>query len=177
MSSANHKSADGASSEYQENLDIIRQVDFFSALPLEAQKMLAYLSVRDRFDAGDLLFRQGDDDGLAFYLIKGNCRLVREAGATGAESVIRQFGAGKFIGGLSLMASLRRVYSLKAVDTVTSLTLQRDKFGRVMIQFPDLWPKIIQALADRIRGWEEHIWTVDLSDKKACRDQVGVCLI
>ena len=177
MSSASKQPSEGASSEYQENLDIIRQIDFFSALPLEAQKMLAYLSVRDRFGSEDLLFRQGDDDGLAYYIISGNCRLVRESGADGAESMVRQFGPGKFIGGLSLMANLRRVYSLKASDPVTSLTLQRDKFSRVMLQFPDLWPKIIQALADRIRGWEEHIWSVDLADKTACRDQIGVCLV
>ena len=37
------------SSEYQENLDILRQTYFFSGLPLESLKVFAYLCTREKF--------------------------------------------------------------------------------------------------------------------------------
>ena len=43
MNSNSGKNESGTSSEYQENLDILRQIDFFSGLPLEATKVFAYL--------------------------------------------------------------------------------------------------------------------------------------
>ena len=68
------------SSEFQENLGILRQIQFFSGLPLEALKVFAYLCTRETFRAGDYLFHQDDNDGKAFYILSGEAELVRRDG-------------------------------------------------------------------------------------------------
>ena len=78
MSSFTEEDQRPKSSEFQENLEILRQMDFFSALSLESLKVLAYLCTRERFKAGDFLFRQDDNDGNAFYIMSGKAELVRQ---------------------------------------------------------------------------------------------------
>ncbi|MBT8407150.1 MAG: cyclic nucleotide-binding domain-containing protein [Deltaproteobacteria bacterium] len=65
-------------SEFQENLEILRQMDFFSALSLQALKVFAYLFTREMFKPGDYLFRQDDNDGTAFYILSGTAEVVRK---------------------------------------------------------------------------------------------------
>ena len=65
------------SSEFQENLEILRQTYFFSGLPLETLKIFAYLCTREKFRQGEFIFRQDEDDGQAFYIINGKAGLER----------------------------------------------------------------------------------------------------
>ena len=59
------------SSEFQENLELLRQIYFFSGLPLETLKVFAYLCTREKFKPDEYIFNQDEDDGQAFYIIKG----------------------------------------------------------------------------------------------------------
>ena len=63
--------------EFQNNLNILREIYFFSALPIDTLKVFAYLCTRENFKPGDFLFTQEDDDGQAFYLISGEAALIR----------------------------------------------------------------------------------------------------
>ena len=66
------------SCEYKDNISILRQMEFFSKMPLETIKIFAYLCTKEIFKSGDYLFRQGDDDGQAFYLLSGKVSLLSE---------------------------------------------------------------------------------------------------
>ena len=69
------KNNSAPASEFQENLEILRQTYFFSGLPLETLKIFAYLCTREKFRPGEHIFRQNEDDGQAFYIIDGQARL------------------------------------------------------------------------------------------------------
>ena len=66
----------GTSSEFQENLSALREIPFFSKLPMEKLKLFAYLCTRNSYEPGDYMFQQGDDDGRAFYILEGNAALI-----------------------------------------------------------------------------------------------------
>jgi len=66
---SSEKNSDRPSCEFQDNLNLLRQTYFFSGLPLETLKVFAYLCTRESFDPGEQLFRQGEEDGQAFYFI------------------------------------------------------------------------------------------------------------
>jgi CRP-like cAMP-binding protein len=175
MSSFTEEHQRSKSSEFQENLEILRQMDFFSALTLEALKVLAYLCSREKFKAGDYLFRQDDNDGNAFYIISGTAELERQDGGGGL--ILRQYSEGEFLGGLALLADLRRLFSLKASTDVTCLILNRDKFSKALEQFPELTPRVFKSVVERVRAWEEHL-ILDRSQLcDACRLKLGVSLI
>ena len=163
------------SSEFQENLEILRQTYFFSSLPMEALKVFAYIGTRETYKQGEYLFRQGDDDGQAFYVISGTVSLVHTDG--GDELIIRDYGAGEFLGGMALLGKMHRLFSLKAGTEVTCLIMSREKFKSTMQQFPDFMPRIIKSVVERISAWEERLLALRSEDCEACRQNIGISLV
>ncbi|MFZ7125067.1 MAG: Crp/Fnr family transcriptional regulator [Desulfobacterales bacterium] len=140
--------------EYTENLELLRQIDFFSGFPIEKLKIMAYLCTRESFAAEEQLFAQSEDDGQAFFIISGQVELTHER--NGAPEVVERFGPGAFLGGLSLLGRMRRLFALKATEKTVCLVMSRDKFVRSIEQFPELVPKLLNAVAERIRSWEKR---------------------
>ena len=175
MSSFTEKNPGSKSSEFQENLEILRQMDFFSALSLEALKLFAYLCTREKFKVGDFLFHQDDNDGNAFYIISGKAELLRQD--EGGDSNLKQYSEGEFLGGLVLLADMRRLFSLRASTDMTCLVLNRDKFSKALEQFPELTPRVFRAMVDRIRAWEERLILDPDQLCDRCRHKIGVSLI
>ncbi len=162
-------------SEYEENLELLRQIDFFSGFPLESLKIFAYLGARQRFRAGEALFEQGEEDATAFLLVAGRLRLERESG--GRTRTIRFFEGGAFIGGLSLLGDCRRLYTLRAEETSVCLALEREKFSRALEQFPGQMPRLFQTVVNAIVGWEENFLEKMTEDCGGCIPRLGVSLL
>ncbi len=175
MNSNSENNKEISSCEFQDNLNILRQIDFFSTLPLELNKILAYLCTRDKYKEGEYLFHEKDDDGQAYYIIGGTARLLYiEAGK---EKMIRDYESGAFFGRLSLLGNMPRLFSMKALTEVTCLTLTRDKFTKALNQFPEQMPKIIKAVADSIQGWEKRFLKYGSKNCEACMHNIGVSLV
>jgi len=135
-------------------------------------KVLAHLCSRETFREGDPLFSQEDDDGQAFYIISGKARLWRKSEA--GEQDLREYGPGTFLGGLSLVGKMRRLFTLQAVSDTVCLVLPREKFTKALEQFPDQIPKIFTALVERIMIWEDRFLNeIDLNCA-SCRRMIGI---
>ncbi len=162
-------------SELEQNLEFLRQTYFFSGIPLEALKVFAYLCTREKFKSGEYLFRQGEDDGQAFYIIEGKAGLEYKQSE---ETIsVRDCESGEFMGGLMLVGEMRRLFSLKATQDTICLILNREKFSKAMEQFSDLMPKIFKALVTGIDNWETR-FLADRSDQCGdCMDRLGVSLL
>lgn len=165
-----------ASSELDQNILILRQIDFFSGFSLEVIKLLAYLCTRETFQPGDHLFEQGDDDGTAFYIIDGETSLMLNDNNAG-ETPLRSYSTGDFIGSLSLLGSMPRLFSLKAAAETTCLVLTRDKFTRATEQFPDLGAKVTEAIVKGVLKWESRYLNCAFTKTGECRYSVGVSLV
>jgi len=172
---SSEKNSDRPSCEFQDNLNLLRQTYFFSGLPLETLKVFAYLCTRESFDPGEQLFRQGEEDGQAFYFIAGRAELKRED--NGNARSIRSYGTGDFVGGLTLLGEMRRLYSMTATDPCTCLVLDREKFSKALEQFPEIMPRIFKAVASSIDNWEDRFLTDAAIQCGGCLDKLGVSLI
>lgn len=164
------------SCEFKENLDVLRETYLFSKLPMEPLKVFAYLCTKEIHRAGDFLFRQGDEDDQARILLSGTARLVRQ-GPDGGETALREYGPRDFIGAMSLLANVTRLYSLEAVTDTTCLALDRERFVRTLRQFPGIAPMVVQALAERIHAWEEKLLLHEVEHCRRCGAIVGISLI
>jgi len=163
------------SSEFQQNLEILRLTYFFSGLPLETLKIFAYLCTRENFRPGEYIFRQDEDDGQAFYIIDGKAMLER--GINGETSEVRDCNAGEFLGGLTLLGEGSRLFSLKSVANTTCLVLSREKFTKTMEQFPGLMMKICKAVAQHIDSWEKRFLADQGDQCGECMRKLGVTLL
>ncbi len=163
------------SSELEENLEILRQTWFFSGLPLETLKIFAYLCTREKFKTDEYIIRQHENDGRAFYIISGKAVLEREDNSRAKE--IRDCNAGEFIGGLTLLGEVRRLFSLRATEDTICLVLEREKFSKALQQFPNIMPRIFKAVAKSIDSWEERFLTDRADMCGECMVNLGVSLI
>lgn len=154
MDSSTEKNDGGSTCEFTQNLEMLRQIEFFAGLPMETLKVFAYLVVREGFAAGDYLYAQEDEDGHAFFILEGELELMRDM--DGQELTIGRFVAGDFLGGLSLLSPMRHLFSLKARQDTECLILSREKFTKAIAQFPDLIPRIFRSVAESIRDWDRQ---------------------
>ena len=175
MNLSEGKTDTGLSTEFQENLNLLRETYFFTGFPLEALKVFAYLCKREVFKEGEYLFSTGDDDGQAFLIISGKSRLYLANNQQGYA--VRDFDEGAFLGGLSLVGQMRRLFTLQAVTETTCLILTREKFSKAMEQFPDQVPKIFKTMTDRILQWEERSLADFDTSCEACRKKIGVSIL
>ena len=116
----------------------------------------------------EYIFKQHEEDGRAFYIISGKARLEREDNDSTKE--IRDCAMGEFIGGLTLLGEVRRLFSLKAVEDIVCLVLEREKFTKAIEQFPNIMPRIFKAVAKNIDTWEERFLA-------ARADMCGECMV
>ena len=175
MNSYSEEHEDGLSGEFQENLGLLRQIEFFSGLPIETVKVFTYLCSREVYKKGDHIFSQDDDDGQAIYILSGAASLIREEAEN--RTIIRSYKKDAFLGALALLGPMRRLFSLQAETDVTCLVLTRLKFLKAMEQFPELWPRVASAMVGSIRLWEERFFEHYAKQHEACIRRVGASLL
>jgi CRP/FNR family cyclic AMP-dependent transcriptional regulator len=162
-------------SEYQDNLQILMEIPFFAGLPLEALKLIAYFCKRETFNPGEYLFRQNEVDNNAYYIIAGTGALVLEDQPE--KPPLNMIHQGDFIGGLSLLGDMKRLFSLKAEEKIVCIVLARKKFRKTLEQFPNITNKIMESLVDSVYQWEmRFLRHLGEADPVATVD-IGVSLI
>lgn len=167
--------------EFQDNLERLRTVGFFSGIPMEPLKVLAYLAKRESYAEGETLFEQDEVDAQAFVLLTGaaqsSMQLSGDGSASGPTVTVAEYEEGDFIGGLSLLGDMRRLFTLTATRPTTCLVLTREQFMRTMEQFPQALPRVLASVVDDVRSWERALLAEHASEFTACRAQLGVTLI
>jgi CRP-like cAMP-binding protein len=149
-------------SELEENLEILRNVPAFAGIPLERLKLYAYLSRRIPYGEGEFLFRQGERDDRGYIVISGQAQLVREY--ANHSAFLEILNEGDFFGGLALLADIRRLFSAKAITPVECLTLDRESFRKLLVQFPELAIKVLEVMIKRIARMEEKLMNRAIPD-------------
>jgi CRP-like cAMP-binding protein len=93
------------------------------------------------------------------------------------EEAFRTLRAGDFIGGLSLLCSRERLFSLKAEFQVKCLMLSREKFQRTLERYLDIAGKVTEAAIEGVWLWEQRFTKGPASSCPECKGQLEVTLI
>ncbi|MFU2210266.1 cyclic nucleotide-binding domain-containing protein [Solidesulfovibrio sp. C21] len=138
---------------FNDCLDILRELPVFNGVPLDVVKVLAYLSGREEFGAGDALCEQGEALDRCFFLLCGEVETTRQT--EDCEVSFSKRGKGFFFGGLGLLGSVKALYTVRAATDTQCLVLSREKFLKTAERFPDILPKILGNVVDHVFRWEE----------------------
>ncbi len=175
MSSNSDPNKPAALCEFQDNLSILRQINFFSGLPIELLKVFAYLCTREVFKPGQTIFNQGDDDGRGYFIISGTAELIHEE--NGREQLIKTFGQGAFLGILALLGSMPRHFSLRVAEQITCLVITRTKFSKAVERFPEIMPKLIRIIVNHISVWEKRTIHASSDNESNRNNLLGISLL
>jgi CRP/FNR family transcriptional regulator, cyclic AMP receptor protein len=163
-------------SEYKENLEHLRNLSFFSGLTLEPIKVLAYLSRRESFKQEELLIRQGEMSERFYVILSGKVQAIRENSDKEA-ALLNEFTTGDVLGVLALVGGLKNLFTVKVLDSVTCLVLEREKFKKTVEQFPEITSKVFEAIIRRFVQWEEAFLEELPEGCATCEKKLGITLV
>jgi len=99
--------------------------------------------------AGDVLFHEGDPADALFVLLDGEVRGRRESAAADAPGFVVQ--AGEVTGMLPFSRMTHFPLAMRAAAPTRIVRLHKDFFPEMLKRIPELLPRLVAVMADRIR--------------------------
>jgi CRP-like cAMP-binding protein len=130
-----------------ENLEILRNTQVFSGIPLDRLIVYAYMAKRRHFKEGEYVLRQGQPVDHCQILIAGRAEVFREY----ADHLVKlhELRHHDLLGGLAFLTDIKHLFTVKAVTPVETLSLDRESLSKIIRQFPETTIKIAEVIFKR----------------------------
>ena len=132
----------------------LREVPLFSEM--DDQEVAEIRAIMDelKFRPGQLIVRDGEEGDLFYVVTEGEVHVIIQD-ATGKELVLHEVGPGGFFGELSMLTNQPRSASVKAVNHVTTLALERDEFFDFLYKRPAAAIDVLVELGGRLHDMDD----------------------
>jgi CRP-like cAMP-binding protein len=137
-------------------VELLARVPVFSTLEVVDLERLAQLAVPRSFDAGEVVFREGDRSDTCYIVRDGRVRAVREHG-DGRTITLATFDPGDIFGELALFEDERRSATVEALAPTRVLALLGPDMRRLLAEHPQIAMRLLVALARRLRDTNERL--------------------
>lgn len=128
----------------------LREIPLFSEMDEQEVADIRAIMQEMRFRPGQIIIREGEMGDLFYVITEGHAEiLIRDA--DGAELVLHEAGPGDFFGELSMLTNEPRSARIRAVDSVTTLALERDDFFEFFRTHPHAAIDVMVELGGRLR--------------------------
>lgn len=132
------------------DVETLRSIPIFSECDAVHLQLLAFSAVRENFEPGATVLRQGNRGAAAYLILNGDVRLsTSEAGSIGAA------GPGALLGEVAMIGDRPYSVTATALDAVQTARIDRELFMRVAREFPEFGTAVFGVLArklDRVMG-------------------------
>jgi len=115
-----------------------------------------------RFEAGDVIFREGDQAHEAYLLEEGRVRLIKRV--RGLERSLMVLRPGDLFGESALLTGARRSSTAIALSPVLALSLDQTTLHGLLEKNPLVASRVVKQLVRRLRDAEDQIEVMMLSD-------------
>jgi CRP-like cAMP-binding protein len=139
-----------------EVVELLARVPVFSTLEAADFARIAQLAVPRRFDAGQVVFREGDQSDTCYVVYAGRVRAVHEHG-DGRTITLATFGPGDIFGELALFEDERRSATVEVLEPTSALAVLGPDMRRLMAEHPQIAMRLLIALARRLRETNERL--------------------
>ncbi len=137
---------------------LLAESPLFSGLDTDAAQLLVETAERDRYAAGEYVFRQGDDGDLAFLIVAGRFAAIDDR----AEGTVRrQMHPGDLFGEYALFLGGTRTLSVKCEDDGIVLAFPRDRFHAFLEKTPTAAIRILETTVKRLDEAEKALASLD----------------
>jgi CRP-like cAMP-binding protein len=140
----------------EESVALLGAVPVFETLAPDDLRRVAEVAVRRRFDAQQVIFREGDESDTCYVVRRGHARAVRE-NADGRTIALAHFGPGDIFGELAMFDDERRSATIETLDPVEAVAVAGSDMRRLLREHPDIAVKLVIALGRRLREANERL--------------------
>jgi CRP-like cAMP-binding protein len=131
-----------------EEYELLRRVTFFAGIEPAKLKLLAFMSERVGFDAGKILFHQGDGADAAYLIIEGEAAII--VNSPSGPITLATLGANDIVGEMAILCDVPRTATVQAKGRLVALRIAKDPFMRMVREFPNMAVSIMRELAHRL---------------------------
>jgi CRP-like cAMP-binding protein len=135
---------------------LVSGIPVFEELSRGDLEQVAAVAVPRRFEAGDVVFREGDDSDTCYVVRSGHARAVRGS-ADGRQITLAHFGPGDIFGELAMFDDERRSATVETLDAVAAIAILGPDMRRLLREHPDLAAKLVIGLGRRLREANERL--------------------
>jgi len=134
---------------FAEAVRILSAAPSFAGLDQKTLEDLAKAATRREFEAGQVVFLEGDPcDGL-FVVERGWFKSVKIS-PLGREQVIRFVGPGEVFNDLAVFAGGQNRVTVEALESAAAWIIERERFAALLESNPKLSRVVIQNLSQRV---------------------------
>jgi len=144
------------SSSREDTAALLHRVPVFSTLLPEELERVAQVAVPRRFEAGEIVFKEGDEGSTCYVVRSGRARAVVEH-ADGRSITLAHFGPGDIFGEMAMLDGERRSATVESIEATDAIAILSADMHRLLRQYPDISVKLIAALGQRLRETNERL--------------------
>jgi len=140
----------------EEAIELLAHVRVFETLGPKELAQVATVTVPRTFDAGHVIFREGDQSDTCYVVRNGHARAIREHG-DGRILTLAHFGPGDIFGELAMFDDECRSATVETLDDVEAIAVLGTDMRRLLREHPGLALKLVVSLGRRLREANERI--------------------
>jgi CRP-like cAMP-binding protein len=144
----------------KDEVELLRRVPLFAGVEPTKLKLLAFTSDRMSFEAGQILFEQGDAGDAAYVVLNGSAEVLVDR--AGSQIKVADLEKNAIVGEIAILCDVPRTATVRAHERLETLKISKDQFLRLLAEFPDMAIEIMRVLADRLGRT-----TAELSEARA----------
>jgi CRP-like cAMP-binding protein len=140
----------------EDTIALLQRVPAFSTLADEDLTKVAEVTVPRRFEAGEVVFREGDESNTCYVVRSGQARAVREH-PDGRSITLANFGPGDIFGELAMFDNERRSATVETLEPTEVIAILGGDMRRLLSEHPDIAVKLVASLGRRLRETNERL--------------------
>jgi CRP/FNR family transcriptional regulator len=143
-------------SRTEDTIALLHRVPVFSTLSPEELSRVAQVVVPRRFEAGEVVFKEGDEGSTCYVVRSGRARAVREH-PDGRSITLAHFGPGDIFGEMAMLDGERRSATVESIEGTDAIAILGPDMRRLLREYPDISVKLVAALGRRLRETNERL--------------------
>ncbi len=147
---------DAMTARGEDTIALLRQVPVFSTLSGEELAHVAQVAMSRRFEAGRVVFKEGDEGTTCYIVRTGRARAIREH-PDGRSITLAHFDPGDIFGEMAMLDGERRSATVEATEDTEAIAILSADMHRLLREHPDISVKLIAALGQRLRDTNERL--------------------
>jgi CRP/FNR family transcriptional regulator len=144
------------SASSDDTIALLTRVPVFSTLSPEDLAQVAEVVVPRRFEAGEVVFKEGDEGTTCYIVRSGQARAIREH-PDGRSITLAHFAPGDIFGEMAMLDGERRSATVDTTEATEAIAILSTDMHRLLREHPDISVKLIAALGQRLRETNERL--------------------
>ena len=141
-------------------VEALRKVPLFSGIEVTKLRLLAFISQNMTYETGESLCKQGETGDCAFLILSGSADI--QVNTNQGEKTVASVGSNDVVGEIAIICDVPRTATVVATTDMEVLTISKDDFLKLLVEFPEISLNVMRVLAQRLENT-----TRDLADAKA----------